>query len=94
MYIVPASGSFQQVGFASSSDLPAGAVNVGFAFFGTQVAYVQSSSNWEISFWGNSTTISGVWALFWNGGGAGKPLSGSFPVVVKTTPPTILHATS
>jgi hypothetical protein len=94
LYIVPASGSFQQVGFASSSDLPDGAVNMGFAFFGTQVAYVQSTSNWQMSFWGNSTTTSGVWALYWNGGGDDNSLPGSFPVVVKTTPPTYLHTIS
>jgi hypothetical protein len=88
--IIPESGSFNQVGFTPSNDLPDGAVDIGFALFGTQVAYVESTTNWEMSFWGNRTTTAGCWALYWNGGGAADRMSGSFPVVVKITPPTHL----
>jgi hypothetical protein len=39
LYIVPTTGAFEQVGFASSNDtLPTDAVTTGFSFFGTSVA--------------------------------------------------------
>ncbi|KUJ11842.1 uncharacterized protein LY89DRAFT_738487 [Mollisia scopiformis] len=88
MYIVPTDGSFTQVGFASSnsSSLPTGAVTTGFSFFGTNVAYVESSSNYDMMFWGNATTTDGIFALYWNDGSDDAP-NGSFAVTVKTTPP-------
>jgi hypothetical protein len=91
MYIVPTDDSFTQVGFASSnsSSLPTGAVTTGFAFFGTSVAYAESDSNYELMFWGNTTTTDGVYALYWNAGSSSAPTA-SFAVTVKITPPVAL----
>ena len=89
MYIVPTSGSFTQVGFTSSnSTLPTGAVTTGFSFFGTNVAYAASSSDYELQFWANATTTDGIYALYWNAVSTDVP-SGAFPVTVKTTTPTV-----
>lgn len=92
MYIVPTTGSITQVGFASSSDtLPTDAVTTGFAFFGTTVAYAASDSDYQISFWASTTNTTGVWGLYWNAQAATSDLpNGSFPVTIKTTPPTVL----
>ncbi|CZR69398.1 uncharacterized protein PAC_19298 [Phialocephala subalpina] len=89
MYIVPTSGSFTQVGFASSnSTLPTGAVTTGFSFFGTNVAYAASSVDYELQFWANATTTDGIYALYWNAASTDVP-SGAFSVTVKTTAPTV-----
>lgn len=37
-------------------------------------------------FWASNTTTTGVYALYWNA--AGTPVTGYFPVVLKSTPPT------
>jgi hypothetical protein len=84
MYIVPTNGSFSAVGFASS--LPTGAVDTGFAFFGTNVAYAASSSNYKLLFWGSNTSVSGIYQLNWNAAATTLPDS-AFPVTVKTTAP-------
>jgi hypothetical protein len=94
LYIVPTTGSFTQVGFASSNDsMPTGAVTTGFAFFGTSVAYTASDSDYELMFWASATNTSGIWALYWNAAAAASDMiNGSFPVTVKTTAPTVLSA--
>ncbi|KAE9378162.1 hypothetical protein N431DRAFT_399624 [Stipitochalara longipes BDJ] len=94
MYIIPTTGSFTQVGFSSSTDtLPTDAVTTGFTFFGTNVAYAASDSNYELMFWASATNTSGVYALYWNAAASTDDLiNGSFPVTVKTTAPTVLSA--
>jgi len=90
IYIVPTSGEFTQVGFASSNDsLPTGAVTTGFSFYGTAVAYAASESDYELMFWANATNTSGIYALYWNAG-SNDTLDGAFPVTIKTTAPTVL----
>lgn len=89
LYIVPTTSSYTQVGFVSTTGTaPTGAVTTGFAFFGTQVAYAASESNYELLFWATSTNETGIYGLYWNA--AGSPTNGSFPVVIKTTPPTVV----
>ncbi|KAF4629955.1 hypothetical protein G7Y89_g8183 [Cudoniella acicularis] len=85
MYILPSSGAFSQVGFATNSSLPDGAVDTGFAWFGTSVAYAASESDYELMFWGLNTTTDGVYGLYWNGGAI---TDGAFPITLKSTPPT------
>lgn len=91
MYIVIASMDFQQVGFASSNDtLPSGATATGFTFIGTSAAYAASESDYQMQFWASTTNVTDLYALFWNGGGNATTPNGSFPVVLKSTPPTVL----
>lgn len=88
MYILPTTGSFSQVGFSTTADLPSGAVDTGFAFMGTNVAYAASESNYEMMFWGTNTTSTGIFALNWNAAAAVADIpEGAFPVTVKTTHP-------
>ncbi|KAH6674327.1 hypothetical protein B0J14DRAFT_589746 [Halenospora varia] len=89
MYIVPDSGNMTQVGFAANGSVPDGGVTTGFAWFGKNVAYAASESDYEMMFWGLNTTTEGVFGLYWNGGSL---LDGAFPVTVKSTAPT--HPTS
>ncbi|TVY78420.1 hypothetical protein LSUE1_G003710 [Lachnellula suecica] len=85
-YIIPTNGSFAQAGFSTDANLPSGAVNTGFTWFGTAVAYAQSDSNYELMFWAANTTEDGIYGLYWNQ--AGTPLDGAFPVTLKVSPPT------
>jgi hypothetical protein len=87
LFIVPTDGSFAAVGFAdSSTTLPTGAVTTGFTFFGTNVAYAASDSDYQLMFWGANTSTSGIYALYWNEASTSLP-DGAFPVTVKTTAP-------
>jgi len=81
MYIVPTGGVFEQIGFVSSADdLPADAVETGFAWFGTQVAYAANESDYELMFWANGTDDEAIWSLVWSSPDTDKP-NGSFPGV-------------
>ncbi|KAA8899146.1 hypothetical protein FN846DRAFT_1023349 [Sphaerosporella brunnea] len=92
LYVIPTSGKFQQVGFvASNGTAPTGAATSGFTWFGTMLAYSESSSNMEMKFWASPTNTSGVWALMWNADGTTDGTS--VPVVLKRTPPTVLTRT-
>jgi hypothetical protein len=91
MYIVTTTEDFQQVGFTSTSDaLPTGATTIGFTFMGTSAVYVASESDYQMRFWASTTNVTDLYALYWNGGGNATTPNGSFPVVLKTTAPTIL----
>ncbi|RDL37516.1 uncharacterized protein BP5553_04949 [Venustampulla echinocandica] len=87
MYIIPSSASFEQVGFATISDVPAGGVTTGFTLFGKSVAYAASESSYQLGFWALATNTTGVYGLYWN---AGTALEGAFPVTIKSTPPTVV----
>ncbi|EKD14448.1 uncharacterized protein L3040_005720 [Drepanopeziza brunnea f. sp. 'multigermtubi'] len=90
MYIIPSNGSFAPVGFSTAADLPTGAVNSGFTFYGRTVSYVTPSSlDYQMNFWANATTTPYVYALYWKSKSATVP-STAFPVVVKSTSPTFL----
>lgn len=65
LYIVPANTSYTQVGFVSTTGTaPAGAVTTGFAWFGAQVAYAASESDYELMFWATSTNETGIYGLY------------------------------
>ena len=65
LYIVPANTSYTQVGFVSSTGTaPTGAVTTGFAWFGTQVAFAASESDYELMFWATSTNETGIYGLY------------------------------
>ncbi|KAI9048531.1 hypothetical protein LZ554_007364 [Drepanopeziza brunnea f. sp. 'monogermtubi'] len=87
MYIKPSNGSFTRVGFSTAADLPTGAINTGFTFYGTAVSHVSSDSSYELNFWANATTTPNAFALYWKSTGATVP-STAFSVVVKRTSPT------
>ncbi|KAI9744649.1 MAG: hypothetical protein M1818_002178 [Claussenomyces sp. TS43310] len=88
LYIIPSAG-LSQVGFvASDGILPAGAVTTGFTWFGTSVAYVASSSNYEIRFWAKPSNETGVWGLYWNSDTTRD--DGVFPVTLKRDAPVAL----
>ena len=89
MYIVPTAGLYSQVGFTTTDNLPTDAVSTGFTWFGSSVAYVGSDSDYELLFSAVATNESEVYALYWNGAGSTVP-DGSFPVTLKSTPPTVL----
>ena len=62
---MPTNGSYTQVGFVSTNGTaPTGAVTTGFAFFGTQVAYAASDSDYELMFWATSTNETGIYGLY------------------------------
>jgi hypothetical protein len=86
MYLIPNSGGFTQIGFASNSSLPDEAVTTGWAWFGTSVAYATSESDYELMCWALETDTTGVYGLYWN---AGTITNGSVPVTLKKTPPKI-----
>jgi len=96
LYIVTTADSFTQVGFASSDTLPTDANTTGFTWFGSSVAFAASDSNFELQFWANATTEEGIYGLYWNtattaaAAADGTVMDGSFPVTLKSTPPTIL----
>ncbi|KAH8602218.1 hypothetical protein B0O99DRAFT_680358 [Bisporella sp. PMI_857] len=89
LYIIPTAATFNQVGFATSDDLPTDAVSSGFSWFGTQVAYAASESDYQMQFAAVPTNDTGVFALYWDGAGA-TTLDGTFPVTLKSTPPTVV----
>jgi hypothetical protein len=90
LYIVPTSGSSQQLGFvASDGTPPADAVTTGFIWDGTILAYEASSSDIQMKFWARPTNNSAVWTLEWNSDGISQ--GDSVSVVLKTTPPTVLN---
>jgi hypothetical protein len=65
LYIVPTNTSYTQVGFVSTTaTAPTGAVTTGFAWFGTQVAYAASESDYELMFWATSTNETGIYGLY------------------------------
>jgi hypothetical protein len=65
MYIVPTNASYTQVGFISTNGTaPTGAVTTGFAWFGTQVAYAASASDYELMFWATETNATGIYGLY------------------------------
>ena len=53
-------------------------------------AFAYSDSDYELQFVGAETNESDIYALYWNNGGT-LP-NGSFPVTLKSTPPTVLAA--
>jgi hypothetical protein len=86
MYVITTSGSFSQVGFLSSNGTaPTGAVTSGFNFFGTNVAYAASNTDYQMQFWATSTNTTGLWQLMWNANGQSE--ANSVPVALKSTPP-------
>jgi hypothetical protein len=86
LYIITTSGSFSQVGFLPANDTAAGGETIsGLTFYGTNVAYAASDSDYQMQFWATSTNTTGVWQLMWNANG--KLESNSVPVVLKSTPP-------
>ncbi|PBP19048.1 hypothetical protein BUE80_DR010096 [Diplocarpon rosae] len=86
LYIIPTSGTFAQIGFAATDALPEGAVNTGFAYYGSDVAYAADTSNYQLSFWVKPTSTRGVFGLYWKADGATQP-DGAFAVTVKNKPP-------
>jgi hypothetical protein len=76
---------------ASDGDAPTGATTSGFTWYGTILAYYDSDDNLEMKFWATPTNTTGVWALKWNSDGTSDGVS--VPVVLKSTPPTVLHRT-
>ncbi|KAK2625166.1 hypothetical protein QTJ16_005535 [Diplocarpon rosae] len=86
LYIIPTSGTFAQIGFAANDSLPEGAVNTGFGFYGSAVAYAASESDYQLSFWAKATSTRGVFGLYWKATGTSRP-NGAFPVTVKNTAP-------
>ena len=55
------------------------------------VRYAASESDYEMMFYASATNTSGVYALYWNAVASTDDIvNGSFPVVVKTTAPTVL----
>ncbi|KAI5851627.1 hypothetical protein DFP73DRAFT_629058 [Morchella snyderi] len=89
LYINPASGAFDSVGFVNStSDLPTGAVTSGFFFYGQSVMYQGSSGSMDAKFWAEPTSQKDLWILKWNSDGTSQ--GQSIPVVLKSTPPTTI----
>ncbi|QSZ36688.1 hypothetical protein DSL72_006569 [Monilinia vaccinii-corymbosi] len=86
-YIVP-NGTFTAAGFGSNASLPSGSVTSGFILFGKQIAYKGDDGKLLLQFWAAATNATGVWGLYWNA--AGAAIDGAFPVVLKTTAPTVL----
>ena len=65
LYIVPTNGSYAQVGFVSTSGkVPTGGVTTGFSWFGTQVAYAASASDYELMFWATPTNTTDIYGLY------------------------------
>lgn len=86
-YIVPTTNAFQQAGFvANSSDAPTGAVTTGFTWFGANVAYAASESDYEMMFWAVDTNTTDLWALYWNSNGT--TVDNAIPITLKSTSPT------
>lgn len=93
LYIVPTSGSFEQVGFLSNDDnssstVPTNATTTGFTWYGTSVCYAASSSNYELNFWANATNTTGIFSVHWNSEGTAQ--GSAFPISIKSTFPTRL----
>lgn len=92
--VVPTTGSIAPVGFVSVNDtssLPTGAVTTGFNWYGTQVVYAASDSDWELMFWAIPTNATGFWKLVWNAA-ATDVASTTTPVAIKRTGPTAITA--
>lgn len=57
---------------------------------GTSVDFAPSDSEIQAQFAAAPANETGIFALYWNGASA-TPLDGSFPVTLKSTPPTVVN---
>ncbi|KIY53880.1 hypothetical protein FISHEDRAFT_68450 [Fistulina hepatica ATCC 64428] len=65
MYIITTSGALDPVGFASEDDLPDGAVDGPWDFYGPYLCYVDSDGDLVSVFWGKEVS-DGLYEVFWN----------------------------
>ncbi|KIY53865.1 hypothetical protein FISHEDRAFT_54854 [Fistulina hepatica ATCC 64428] len=65
MYIITTSGALDPVGFASEDDLPDGAVDGPWGFYGPYPCYIAHSSDWVELFLGKEVS-DGLYEVSWN----------------------------